>query len=149
MEEQHINQGITVHLVTSEDELHKVHQIRQEVFIVEQNVEESLEYEFEDESNHFIAYADGQPAGTARWRETSNGIKLERFAVLGSFRNKGIGSALLSTILAHLPSATYVYLHAQLPAMNLYAKQGFMPEGDLFYEADMPHYKMKLSQTGD
>jgi predicted GNAT family N-acyltransferase len=113
--------------------------------VVEQNVEESLEYEFEDESNHFIAYADGHPAGTARWRKTSNGIKLERFAVLGTFRNKGIGSALLRTILDHLPSKAYVYLHAQLPAMNLYAKQGFRPEGDLFYEADMPHYKMKLS----
>jgi predicted GNAT family N-acyltransferase len=26
--------------------------------------------------------------------------------------------------------------------MNLYAKAGFEPEGELFYEANIPHYKM-------
>jgi predicted GNAT family N-acyltransferase len=33
-------------------------------------------------------------------------------------------------------------LHAQVPAMSFYLRAGFVPEGELFYEANIPHYKM-------
>jgi predicted GNAT family N-acyltransferase len=38
----------------------------------------------------------------------------------------------------------YIYLNSQVSAMNLYAKCGFIAEGDLFYEANIPHFKMVL-----
>jgi predicted GNAT family N-acyltransferase len=136
------NSNIRVHKVTTEEELKTIHEIRYEVFVKEQSVDRALEYEYEDESNHFIAIYEGKNAGTARWRYTDKGIKFERFAVLQEFRNKGVGNALLSTLIDDIPAGYEVYLHAQLPAMSLYSGQGFKPVGEIFYEADMAHYKM-------
>ncbi len=135
---------IAVHRVRDASELEQVFAIRREVFVEEQAVPEEEEYdEHEAESHHYLARVNGLPAGTARWRFTEHGIKLERFAVVQNFRKAGVGSAVLRQVLADLPGeATFIYLHAQVPAMNLYAKQGFEPVGELFYECDIPHYKM-------
>ena len=60
--------------------------IRQTVFVEEQEVDPALEYdEFESGSHHYLVLKDNQPAGTARWRKTNKGVKLERFAVLPEF----------------------------------------------------------------
>jgi predicted GNAT family N-acyltransferase len=128
-----------------EHELMQAFSIRRKVFVEEQNVSEEEEYdEFERSAYHYLVLADGQPAGTARWRETSNGFKLERFAVLPEFRKAGVGSTLLAALLKDVPKTRTVYLHAQVPAMNLYRRQGFEPVGELFYECNIPHYKMIL-----
>lgn len=119
--------------------------IRRDVFVTEQEVDESLEWEYEDEAVHFLAYYDTIPAGTARYRRTEKGIKLERFAVLPAFRGKGIAAALLLHVLEETrPMHPYIYLHAQLSAVGLYEKHGFEKEGNLFEEATIQHYKMVL-----
>ncbi len=129
--------------ILSDEELQQAFSIRRIVFVEEQQVEERIEYEFEEDSIHFLALKDGQAVGTARWRRTDKGIKLERFAVLAEHRSSGVGSALLKTILQDIPNdVPYVYLHAQLSAIGLYAKFGFVPEGDQFEEAGIQHYKM-------
>lgn len=123
--------------------------IRQSVFVDEQHVSPDEEYdEYEAESQHFLIEVDGQPAGTARWRFTPKGIKLERFAILPVFRNKGAGTALLKAVLDDvLKESGQIYLHAQVAAMNLYFRAGFRAEGDLFYEAGIPHYRMIFSNA--
>jgi predicted GNAT family N-acyltransferase len=79
--------------------------------------------------------------------KTKDGIKLERFAVLDQYRGQGIGQALVTTVLNDLPAdATYVYLHAQLPAVGLYEKFGFEKTGPEFEEAGIRHYKMVLKK---
>lgn len=135
---------IAVERVRDASELEEVFAIRREVFVVEQAVPEEEEYdEYEAESHHYLARVNGLPAATARWRFTEHGIKLERFAVRAPYRKAGVGSAVLQRVLSDLPrDAEFVYLHAQVPAMNLYARQGFEPVGELFYECDIPHYKM-------
>ena len=119
-------------------------EIRRQVFVKEQECPEDEEYEFDDESIHFLARVNDQPAGTARWRVTEKGVKLERFAVLQEFRKRGVASALLETILDELllQGPKMIYLHAQVQAMPLYEKFGFVKEGEIFYEASIPHYKM-------
>ncbi len=123
--------------------------IRQHVFVEEQHVSREEEYdEFEDESMHYMLLVEKQPAGTARWRFTKEGIKLERFAVLPSFRNNGNGTVLLKAVLSDvLPLGKMIYLNAQVKAMNFYRREGFFEVGELFYEANIPHYKMIL-KTG-
>lgn len=118
--------------------------IRQRVFVEEQNVSPDEEYdEFEDTSMHYLLLVEEQPAGTARWRFTDKGIKLERFAVLPEFRRRGVAAAVLQAVLQDvLPHRKLTYLHAQVSAMPLYVGAGFVPEGPLFYEANIPHYKM-------
>jgi len=124
-------------------ELEKVFAIRREVFVGEQNCPPELEYEFEDQSTHFFATVNGEPAGASRWRKTDKGYKLERFAVLGKFRGHGVGQELVKAVLNDLPAdAVYVYLHAQTPAVSLYERFGFVKVGDEFEEAGIRHYKM-------
>ncbi|MFD0940827.1 GNAT family N-acetyltransferase [Pedobacter boryungensis] len=135
--------SLLVQKALTKEDLEKVFAIRKIVFVDEQNCPPELEWENEDVSNHFLALSDHQPCGACRWRKTDAGYKLERFAVLKEFRGQGVGRALIATALADLPSdAHYIYLNAQLDAMSLYAKFGFVAEGDQFEEAGIQHFKM-------
>jgi len=135
--------NIEVNKVTSEDVLEKVFNIRRIVFVDEQNCPPELEWENEEVSTHFLATMDGEPVGACRWRKTDAGYKLERFAVLQAYRGRKVGQALVTAALADLPAdASYIYLNAQLDAMGLYAKFGFVAEGDQFEEAGIQHFKM-------
>jgi predicted GNAT family N-acyltransferase len=129
--------------VSDPETLEKVFAIRREVFVDEQNCPPELEWEFEDESIHFLATVNDEPAGASRWRKTDKGYKLERFAVLQKFRGMGVGQSLVQAVLDDLPAdATYIYMHAQLPAIPLYEKFGFEKTGPEFEEAGIRHYKM-------
>ncbi|MFD2717697.1 GNAT family N-acetyltransferase [Hymenobacter monticola] len=140
----------TANRITDLRDLDAAFTIREKVFQQEQGVPVELEFDEHDrrDARHYLARAtDGTPAGAARWRETENGVKLERFAVLPEFRNQEIGAVLLRAVLtdvrAELPNAP-VYLNAQLRAVPFYARHGFKAEGDMFVEADIQHYKMVL-----
>lgn len=135
-----------VHKIKSKAELEIAFGIRRTVFVMEQNVEPEEEYDDDDHRcTHFIAYQDGVACGTARWRFKDKGIiKLERFAVLESFRNKGIGAALVKAVVEDLPYAEKVMLHAQVHALGFYSKLGFEAYGPEFDEAGIMHYAMKL-----
>lgn len=141
---------IVVTKVLTKEQLETIFKIREEVFVIEQEVDPSEEYdEFEDTSIHFLAKVNNIPAGTARWRFTDNGIKLERFAVIKQRRGKGVGQSLVKAVLEDIaknPDAKgkKLYMHAQLPAVPLYAKFGFDKVGDLFEECNIQHYKMEL-----
>jgi predicted GNAT family N-acyltransferase len=136
---------IDIHKITAHSDLEKAWAIRHEVFVIGQDCPEELEWENEEESTHYLASINGEPVGTARWRKTSNGYKLERFAVLDQARNKGVGSALVQTLVNELkPSNELLYLHAQLAAAPLYARHGFKPHGEHFWEAGIEHIKMVI-----
>lgn len=141
---------IAVKLIEFEDELAKAFHIRETVFMEEQNVSREDEFDdFDQASYHFIAYFDGQPCGTARWRFTDEGIKLERFAILKPFRGKKVGSALLNKVLNHIQSYPErkdqrLYLHAQIFVIPLYEKAGFKATGEVFDECGIPHQLMEL-----
>ena len=125
--------------------------IRHTVFVGEQNVDPALEYdEFESESVHYLLTVNGEAVATARWRETSKGIKLERFATLSSHRNKGLGAILLQDIMDDiLPLEKKIYLHSQLKAIPFYERHGFVKMGEKFSEADIEHFEMILRQKID
>lgn len=134
---------LQVNKVKDKAELEQVFAIRRIVFVEEQNCPPELEWENEDISIHFIAYSDNKACGACRWRKTDAGYKLERFAVLKEFRGKGVGQALVKAALDDLPpQAEYIYLNAQLDAMKLYSRFGFIAEGSQFEEAGIQHFKM-------
>ena len=141
---------VVKHIQTTQlPEWELVRKIRYEVFVEEQKVDESEEYdEFEETSHHFLALADGKAVGTARWRKTEKGYKLERFAVLKEFRGMKIGEEILRFVLEEvIPKAQSelkpIYLHAQLQALPFYAKQDFEPYGLEFDEANIMHRAMR------
>jgi predicted GNAT family N-acyltransferase len=134
---------LQVNKVNSKDDLEKVFAVRKSVFVDEQNCPPELEWEHEEDSVHFLALVNGEPCGACRWRKTDKGYKLERFAVLKEHRGKRIGQALVAAALSDLPGdAGYIYLNAQLDAMRMYSRFGFIAEGEQFEEAGIQHLKM-------
>ena len=136
---------IKVKKVRDSKDLETAYSIRRVVFVDEQNCAPEVEWEFEEESTHFLALIDHVPAGAARWRQTEKGYKLERFAVLKEFRGRGVGQAMVKAVLLDLPSdADYIYLHAQVSAVGFYKTFGFDIVGEQFEEAGIQHYAMNL-----
>jgi len=132
----------------TEEEKKKAFTIREEVFVVEQQVPAEEEFdEFESELHHFVALdEEDKPIGSARWRYTKKGIKLERFTVKKSLRGKGLGSEIVQAVLEDISKKaeprTFLYMHSQLDAVPLYAKFGFQKKGDQFDECGIMHYLM-------
>jgi predicted GNAT family N-acyltransferase/DNA-binding MarR family transcriptional regulator len=135
---------IESHKIKSAFELKLALAIRHEVFVKEQHVPPEFEGRNNEVSIHFLATVNDLPAGTARYRKTENGIKLERFAVLKHYRGMKVGDALVKNMLNDLPAGIPVYLHAQLEIAGLYLSNGFLQEGDVFKEANIDHIKMVL-----
>lgn len=128
--------------------LEECFRIRKTVFVEEQQVPLSEEMdEFDTSASHFLVYDKTVPCGTARWRHTEKGVKLERFAVLPAFRGKGAGSALVQAVLEDIRKSKYsgniIYLNAQLSAVSLYEKFGFRKSGDIFEECGISHIRMQ------
>jgi len=123
--------------------------IRQKVFVEEQQVDAREEYdEFEQSSIHYLVFAGEKPVGTARWRITKEGIKLERFAVLKDSRNMKAGRTVLLKVLEDvIPLHKKIYMNAQVTAMNFYIREGFIAEGEMFIECNIKHYKMVWHPT--
>lgn len=140
-----------VEKITIKESFDQALKIRELVFVIEQGVDPAAEYdEFEKESWHFLAKMNGKPVGTARWRFTKDGVKMERFAVLKEARGKGVGKALVAAVLEDVQSTPEAngkskYLHSQLTAMPLYSKFGFERVGELFEECNIQHFKMELA----
>ena len=123
------------------------HQIRYVVFVIGQNCTEELEWEYEEESTHFLVLDNGESVATARHRKTDKGYKLERFAVLESEREKGYGKIVLKAILDDLSDFKgLIYMHAQKQVLPFYEKLGFKKEGEEFEEAGIMHFKMYLKK---
>jgi predicted GNAT family N-acyltransferase len=120
--------------------------IRREVFVVEQQVPESEEWDDRDAvSEHVIALTPGGVAiGTGRLLPDGH---IGRMAVRKPWRERGVGSALLTELIAMARERGFseTRLHAQTHALAFYRKHGYMPLGDEFMEAGIPHYEMRLA----
>ena len=141
---------ITVKYVENDWEMGKAFSIRRTVFIEEQNVPEVIEMDsFDKTASHILAFDRERPVGTARWRTTGNGIKLERFAVLREFRGMGIGKTLVQFIMEFLGFEERIYLHAQESVVAFYEKFDFQVQGELFFEAGIPHRLMVYNKDSN
>ena len=134
---------VNVKIVKSHSEKELVLSIRKDVFIRGLNIPEYLEIDKnEDMATYVLAYVKNKPVGTARWRKTKKGIKLERFAVLEKYRSNGIGSKMTKFILKNLKENQLIYLYAQDSAIKFYKKLGFKSIGNLFKEVGINHQEM-------
>ena len=138
---------IDIKIATTNKDKERCFSVRREVFVKEQNISEKIEF---DDTNfnatYFIATFKNKPIGTARYRCTDQGVKLERFAVLKSFRNLGVGKKLVDYIINIVRHEKLIYLHAQESVVEFYFKLGFKKIGSPFFEAEIPHHKMKYDQ---
>lgn len=129
--------------ITDSQSLNEVFAIRRLVFVEEQQVDPEEEYDaYESSSRHFLLRVGGQGVATGRFRSTDKGWKVERMAVLAEARGKGYGEQVLRGMLALIPrDGRPIYLHAQEHALEFYRKNNFLPQGERFWEANIPHFK--------
>ena len=137
---------INIKTATTTKDKDKCFSIRRDVFVKEQNISGKIEFDDENiDATDFIAKYKNIFVGTARYRLTDFGIKLERFAVLKSYRNLGVGKKLALYILNSIKDEKVIYLHAQESVIDFYSKLGFKKIGSQFFEAEIPHQKMIYS----
>lgn len=125
--------------------------VRIDVFVEEQDVPEDIERdEYEPESEHFVAYRDGdrtQVVGTTRLREKDGVAKIERVAVRQDARGEGWGIRLMAAAeeRARDRGLDEALLHAQAQVEGFYEHLGYTRVGDEFDEAGIPHVEMRKS----
>jgi predicted GNAT family N-acyltransferase len=118
--------------------------IRREVFVREQGIPESEEWDAEDATSvHFLATLNREPVGTGRLNPAG---KIARIAVLPGLRGQGIGTMILNSLLheARRLGIREPCLHAQVRAVPFYERLGFERKGEVFDEAGIPHVRMSL-----
>ena len=117
--------------------------IRFRVFVEEQSVPAELEMDdYDAESLHALAYADGRAIGTGRLLPDGH---IGRMAVLKEWRGQGAGRAMLRRLIdaARRRGHREVALSAQVHALEFYRAEGFEPEGAAYEEAGIPHQSMR------
>ena len=119
-----------------------IHQVRKQVFIVEQKVPAELEFDEADPlAVHVVAFINSQPVATGRIAPDG---KIGRMAVLKNFRKKGIGQKILQRLVdigCH-NGLKKLYLSSQCHAIPFYEKVGFTPQGPVYEEAGIDHRLM-------
>lgn len=147
-----------VRIVNNDQDLQNCFAIRNEVFVVEQNVPVSDEWDGRDaECIHFLAVADedgAPPLGTARLCERADGTgKIQRVAVRAASRKSGVGRLLMDAVEreAARRGIGTVCLAAQTASIDFYARLGYHAFGDVFDDAGIPHRNMekKLGVSND
>ncbi|MEM8641322.1 MAG: GNAT family N-acetyltransferase [Cyanobacteria bacterium P01_G01_bin.54] len=123
-----------------------IRQIRDRVFIQEQQIDPELEFDgLDPHAQHALADYHHQAVGTLRLRAIApETLKLERLAVLPPYRGQGIGRQLVQAAIAQAQHHHYhqIVLHSQQYIVPLYAQLGFQIQGEPFVEANIPHVKM-------
>lgn len=124
-----------------------VYAVRAIVFMEEQGVSWADEFdEYDATALHILGIENGEPFASGRIRISGTSALLGRLAIRKNWRGQGHGAALLDYMLATARShgCTSFELHAQTHAQGFYAKHGFVPQGDVYDEAGIPHVTMTL-----
>ena len=139
---------LNVRLAYWKDDEQALRNIREQVFIKEQNVPAELEWDEQDPiCTHAIAEtATGNVLGVGRLLADG---QIGRMAVLKEARAHGVGEAVLQYLMAQAKAQgmTDVWLHGQTHAVPFYQRYGFVSEGTGFMEADIPHFMMRCELT--
>lgn len=120
--------------------------VRRQVFILEQQVPESVERDaYDHTATHIVAIVDGNVVGVLRLLFLPEHVKIGRVAVMRERRGLGIAGAMLRFAMAEARAkgASRFYLTAQIDKVPMYEKLGFAAFGEPFEEGGMAHLAMK------
>lgn len=137
--------------VTTDEQLQQALGIRHDVFVIEQQVPAEIEIDQFDvispDVHHVLLSTDGQAVATGRLIYYSKDTaKMQRIAVLQSYRSFGYGRVLLLAMeeRARELGLAYAVLDAQCQAQKFYEKLGYeVISEEPFYDADILHVRMR------
>lgn len=135
----------TVRLADWNRDREALRRIRYEVFVVEQKVDEALEWDGIDGDCHHALAIDGAGVAIGCGRLLPDG-HIGRMAVMPAWRGHGVGQALLRFLMALGRELGHreLLLNAQTHALGFYAREGFEPFGEEFQDAGIAHRAMRL-----
>lgn len=134
--------------IMTEEDLSIAIEIRKEVFVKEQGVPLSEEFDGFDTLDapckHILVYYNEQPVGTGRVRFVDSYGKLERICILEPYRKYGLGKVIVKVLeeIAEENGVDKVKLHGQTHAEGFYHKLGYETASDVFMEDGIPHVLM-------
>jgi predicted GNAT family N-acyltransferase len=118
--------------ISNAEQLQQVFAVRAAVFMSEQDCPYDEEFDGNDYcATHVLAFADARPAAAIRIRYFSDFAKLERLAVLKSFRGTSVTRAVVEAAVEICRRKGYarVYGHSQARLVGFWEKLGFVPLG--------------------
>jgi len=133
------------------EELYKILQLRNQVFVVEQN---SVYQDCDDKDQHcyhLVAWRKNIPVAYSRLIPPNIAFEhasIGRVLTAGSVRGKQIGRELMTrsiNLIHDLFGKSSITIGAQLYLKNFYTSLGFIPEGDPYMEDGIEHIHMHLS----
>ncbi|PHZ58487.1 GNAT family N-acetyltransferase [Photobacterium leiognathi] len=127
------------------DDAHRglIRTVREQVFIQEQQIDPEIEFDnLDSEAVHVLVMDGEQPLGTGRILADGH---IGRIAIMKAARGQGLGAKVVQALVKYAQQQGYprVDLGAQTHAVDFYRKLGFMPYGDEFMEANIPHQAME------
>lgn len=123
--------------------------IRRHVFIDEQQIDESLEWDSDDPvSTHFLMAVGEEPVGTARLLEDGH---IGRVAILSAWRGRKLGERLMLAVMDHAQARGMhtLLLSAQSYALDFYRRLGFQVCSEEYLEAGISHFAMRRDAEQD
>ena len=131
-----------VTFVTWDEAESALRNIRQKVFVEEQNVPSDLEWDADDkQAIHVLGKEGNRPVACARIVKSSY---LGRVAVLKDYRGHGWGGRLIRATEQYLTEKkkNRLSLMAQANSYQFYFSNGYRPESEMVWDADIPHVNM-------
>lgn len=139
-----IRNDFSVEIANYETDLPALRAVREPVFVVEQQVPVEVELdELDPRCRHVLARDEsGRPIGTGRLTPQQT---IGRLAVLPEWRGRGVGEALLQSLvdLARSLGHPQVELHSQVSAIGFYERYAFERVGEEYLEAGIRHLTMR------
>ena len=134
--------------VKSLDQMELCHTIRKKVFCEEQKISENIEFDnLDDICEHFLVFNDQIAIATARVRKKEDYVyKIERVAVLISYRKLKVGTLLIKQIIDQyqkIDKKNSIILHSQVSVKNFYKNLNFISYGKEFNEDGILHIAMR------
>jgi len=130
--------------------LYKIMKARSEVFVVEQNCV-YLDADGKDlNAYHLVLWQDDKVAGYTRLLAPGvsyDEMSIGRVLTTSQFRNHGFGKTLMQQSIEecrHLFGTGPIVIGAQMYLKRFYESFGFIQEGDMYLEDNIPHIHMRL-----
>ena len=133
------------------EQFYQVAQLRQDVFILEQQSIYSDLDGLDQQAMHFLCFPAQQPdaqlVGYARYRQghQAHEFKIERVVLAKAARGTGLGKRLMQTLLGDIQQQCpkpLISLSAQLDAQAFYQLLGFVAQGDSYDDGGIEHITM-------
>ena len=135
----------------TKDELYSILNLRQQVFVVEQDCP-FIDADFKDQDcDHLLAYQNNDLLGYLRVAKPGKrykGPEIGRVLTAEKIRGEGVGKILTQEAIEFCASKypnQEIGLSAQYRLINFYESFGFASQGEVYLEDDIEHIKMTLT----